>query len=483
MMHGTFVILLISLVSANTTKWGLQEDEGIPYLTTTNFDSFLSSNPVVFVKFYAPWCGHCKKMVPEYKRLVTKLVEDPIGIPVVKVDATVEKNIATKYGIKGYPSLKLFKNGEVIDYKGPRVETDMYNFVIRNSGASLHKLDTDEELKKFSKHPLAVLYILPENDEESLNKFKQLVEDMEDMLFTYTNNQDYAKSIGLVDKYNLIVVRDFDDGNKTISASEIFSLEDMKTHIENSRVPVVLEFDEKLAPKILGENRSAFVLFTDDYNAPEVHDFRRVAKDFKGLIYFALSKITSGFGVRLSDIADVARGPAGRIIHTTPVGISRYVIEDLSIQGIIKGIEDFRAGTLPRSYKSELNPPEQTGFVKNVIGNSFVGDVLNNDKYVFLEAYAPWCGHCKEFELMLEELAGKLAKHQDISIAKMDATKNEFPGLVIQGYPTLVLFKPGMKRDPVYYKGERSIELLTKFLEEHAGRKLDDGINDTNNEL
>ena len=62
--------------------------------------------------------------------------------------------------------------------------------------------------------------------------------------------------------------------------------------------------------------------------------------------------------------------------------------------------------------------------------------VTTDDKYVLLEAYAPWCGHCKKLE--------------PVVIAKMDATENEHPLMPVTGFPTLRLFKPGNKT-PVDY--------------------------------
>ena len=86
-----------------------------------------------------------------------------------------------------------------------------------------------------------------------------------------------------------------------------------------------------------------------------------------------------------------------------------------------------------------------------------------------MEAYAPWCGHCKKLTPIYKELAEKLADEQDIVIAKMDATENEHSLMPVQGFPTIRLFKPSTKT-PVDYSGDRSLKDLVKFLETQVGR-------------
>lgn len=81
-------------------------------LTNETFDKYESK----FVKFYAPWCGHCKALAPTWQELSEQFSE----IPITEVDCTTYTDICNRYGVHGYPTLKLFHGGEVLDYKGGR---------------------------------------------------------------------------------------------------------------------------------------------------------------------------------------------------------------------------------------------------------------------------------------------------------------------------------------------------------------------------
>ena len=98
--------------------------------------------------------------------------------------------------------------------------------------------------------------------------------------------------------------------------------------------------------------------------------------------------------------------------------------------------------------------------------------VLKSDKDVLLEAYAPWCGHCKQLEPIYTELATKLAHNSDLVIAKMDATANEHPSLNVRGFPSIKFYKKGEKSAPVDFNGDRTVDGFIAFLEKEMGRKL-----------
>jgi protein disulfide-isomerase A1 len=105
------------------------ETDDVVILTSENFDSTIADNEFVLVEFYAPWCGmclasslrpsspapgHCKSLEPHYKKAATALKES--GVKLGAMDATQLGDVAGKFGVRGYPTLKWFRNGVPGEY-------------------------------------------------------------------------------------------------------------------------------------------------------------------------------------------------------------------------------------------------------------------------------------------------------------------------------------------------------------------------------
>ena len=84
----------------------------------------IADQDIVLVKFYAPWCGHCKTLAPTWdtitKKLNGKQTKGGKKIWITKVDADANSEQAQVHGIQGFPTIKVFNGGKVSEYKGGR---------------------------------------------------------------------------------------------------------------------------------------------------------------------------------------------------------------------------------------------------------------------------------------------------------------------------------------------------------------------------
>ncbi|KAL9270957.1 disulfide-isomerase like 2-2-like protein [Drosera capensis] len=99
-------------------------------LTPTNFKSkVLDSNRVVLVEFFAPWCGHCQALTPTWEKAATVLK----GVATVAaLDADAHQALAQEYGIKGFPTIKVFVPGKPpVDYMGAREVKPIAEFALK----------------------------------------------------------------------------------------------------------------------------------------------------------------------------------------------------------------------------------------------------------------------------------------------------------------------------------------------------------------
>jgi protein disulfide-isomerase-like protein len=105
--------------------------ENVLVLTPDNFDSYVGGSKPAFVEFYAPWCGHCKSLAPEYEIVGKSFEKVKNFVSIAKVDCDANKDLCAKYDVKGYPTLKWFPaNGaEAEAYNGGRTAEDIVKFV------------------------------------------------------------------------------------------------------------------------------------------------------------------------------------------------------------------------------------------------------------------------------------------------------------------------------------------------------------------
>ena len=115
----------------NTKKNNVDSDKDVVILTDDNFDDVVfGSEDMWLVAFYAPWCGHCQKLLPEWNAAATQLKGQ---VKIAKLDATTNQKMASRYQIQGYPTIKIFSPGKdkkVEEYQGSREQAGIVAYAL-----------------------------------------------------------------------------------------------------------------------------------------------------------------------------------------------------------------------------------------------------------------------------------------------------------------------------------------------------------------
>jgi protein disulfide-isomerase-like protein len=111
-------------------------------LTSENFEHLTQASTGAttgdwLIKFYAPWCGHCKTMAPAYEEVATQLKGE---VNVAKVDVTANRDLGTRFEIQGFPTVKFMSKGNLYTFKGRRSTEELVEFA--RGGYQIHQPET-----------------------------------------------------------------------------------------------------------------------------------------------------------------------------------------------------------------------------------------------------------------------------------------------------------------------------------------------------
>ena len=147
----------------------------------------------------------------------------------------------------------------------------------------------------------------------------------------------------------------------------------------------------------------------------------------------------------------------------------RSIVDAFVLLVSLVNLNIFISGEIKPVLKSAPEPKKNDGPVKVVVGNTFEKLVMDESKDVLVEFYAPWCGHCKSLEPIYKKLGQKYKNEKSLVIAKIDATANDVPPeYTVEGFPTIYFAPPGKKSNPMKYDGERTLDGISKFIQDNA---------------
>jgi protein disulfide-isomerase-like protein len=198
-MKTKFVLLALSLLVATAISAEVEYEEGVAILTDDNFQQVLDDNEYVFVKFFAPWCGHCKQMKPHFIAAADLYFGEEAETPVVfaDLDATVHGETARQHGVSSYPTLKLFVNGEPIDFKGGRDEDGMIEWIEKKLEPATQAVDSLGQLEEEMENNRVLVLFFGETGGPQFSMFDILAKNFDGVMFVTTDSDEIASEFSL----------------------------------------------------------------------------------------------------------------------------------------------------------------------------------------------------------------------------------------------------------------------------------------------
>ncbi|ONK57628.1 uncharacterized protein A4U43_C09F2450 [Asparagus officinalis] len=470
-----FVFSPVSSVRVEEGAEAKQEDSSVLTLDASNFDEAIAKHPFVVVEFYAPWCGHCKNLAPEYEKAASVLSKHDPPVVLAKVDANDEVNreLATKYEVSGFPTLKIFRNEgkNIQEYKGPRDADGIVEYLKKQVGpASAEVKSSDDVANLINDKKVIIVGIFPEFSGQEFENFMSVADKLRSE-YEFIHLSD-AKLLPHGDSsVKGPVVRLLKPFDELSVDSQDFNVEALENFIEVASVPIITTFNKDPAnhPFVIkffnSDNSKAmlFVNFSSEQFDALKSKYHEVASAFKGKgISFLIGDLDASqgafqyFGLKEDD--------APLVLIQEHDG-TKYFKPTVEPDQIVAWLNDYQEGRLKPFRKSEPIPEVNNEPVKVVVADN-LHDVVNSGKNVLLEFYAPWCGHCKKLAPILDEVAVSFEKDTDVVIAKMDATANDIPGdFDVKGYPTIYFSSASGK--VMQYEGGRTAEDIINYITEN----------------
>jgi len=365
--HKSKMKSLVCLLAVASLGLGAEvtKDEGVSVLTVENFDEVIEGNEFVLVEFYAPWCGHCKALAPEYAKAAGILAEKESKIVLAKLDATEEGAVAEKFEVRGYPTLKFFRNGKATEYGGGRTADTIVSWLEKKTGPPALALASVEEATAFvAGKDVAVIGVFADQTTDAAKAYLAAAASIDDIPFAITSSAEVAAE-HKIEGEAVLLLKTFDDG-RAVLAEDITEAA-VAAFIAGESLPLVVDFNQETAQKIFsGDIKShllAFLSAKADSHADDVAmlQTQSLAKENMGKMLFVTintdeddhKRILEFFGITESEL------PTFRAIQLGE-DMAKFKPDDdkIEAENIKAFVAKFLAGELKQHLMSDEIPED-----------------------------------------------------------------------------------------------------------------------------
>ncbi|GAA93388.1 hypothetical protein E5Q_00028 [Mixia osmundae IAM 14324] len=207
-----------------------------------------SATAPIFIKFFAPWCSHCKKLAPAWKDLAA-LLKERVHVAEFDCDVAEHREACRKADIRGFPTLTFFHQGESIEYKGSRSLTQMQAFALKAAASfGVHDISPGVFERVSQEEDIFFLYLYPKTATEEETS---LVSEAAKVLLGgakifKTSSSDLFERYKLpLTEAHILVFKDYDIAQplKTLHMSSVFADREIRAWLFANRLPSLGELN------------------------------------------------------------------------------------------------------------------------------------------------------------------------------------------------------------------------------------------------
>lgn len=441
------------------------EDSEVLQLTDLTFGQALSAQTYTFVHFYAPWCAHCKYLKPQFAKAATELRALAPTVALAELDATANPLTVEHYNITGYPTVKLFLDGQCFHYSGGRMSESLVNWVLKRVRPSMRWLAHLAEAQEFTEGRDLAFLLFAAEDSAAAREFERAVEATEGDYYAVSNDRATAEHYNV--KFpGLLCVKNH-DARQALFTGRLTEGE-ISEFIRTHELRWVMPFNDKVVNFVFGFKNPALFLFRDD-DEDELYQgiLEDTAQESLGTLLITYTDLYTTLNKKFAESLGVSPKdmPIALILDKH---FERFLLQkEITAENLVAFIKQWKSGQLSLYLKSEPLPAAPAKkLVRTLVGKNFKEIVLSKTD-VLVYFYSPWCGHCKTLGPEISSVAAYFKGTDSVIVASMDATKNEVEGEFIEKFPTIQLYPANHKR-PVEYDGPREASNIIQFLIEYA---------------
>jgi len=208
------------------------------------------------VMFFAPWCGHCKHMEPVWQEVAMRMKVNSPDVHVGKLDCTKHSSIASIYGVRGFPTIKFFRDGQSYDYNSARNANSLVAFVQKASGPVVEKIQENGLLQqRVSENKVLFTYVGTDVD-PLWNSFKDTAKSLFTSLPFVSIHPNLVKDLNLKQTPAVLV---FKDDTYYVMPANVKSAIEMKVWVHIERIPSFPAIDGSTYSKLKATGRKLAV--------------------------------------------------------------------------------------------------------------------------------------------------------------------------------------------------------------------------------